>query len=168
MLLPFLGLLIAPTVIAIRQTPPALPERLSSERVELGWENLERQQHDNTCGLAVIANLLWQTGQSTSEAELSRETQLTKQGISLYDFAQLAKKHRIYGIWVEAALSSVQELKTPFVAQVKDPNGHFVIVQRIYNNHILVADPNAGNLLYSQEAFGRIWTRRAFVSDLPK
>jgi hypothetical protein len=160
----WLGVLALPTYAAIRATPQALPVRFSSlERINLGWQGVKRQEKDNTCGLAVLSLLLSWAGVERSEAVLAREVTLSKQGISLFDWQELAKKHGIQGQWLRVAGHSLPDMPMPLVAQIKDPNGHFVLVQRVYNGHVLFSDPNAGLMLYSVSEFFKVWTGRSFV-----
>jgi hypothetical protein len=163
-LLLWLAALFAPTFAAIRGTPPALPERFSGlERIELGWNDIKRQEKDNTCGLAVLSLLLAWAGVDISEAALAKQVTLTPQGISLFDWQELAKKHGIQGTWFRVASQSLSEMPLPLVAQIKDQNGHFVLVQRVYNGYVLLSDPNVGLVLYSLPEFLRVWTGRSFV-----
>jgi uncharacterized protein len=155
--------LVFPTMHAVAQSPTALPSRANPNRINLGWSGVQKQQFDNTCGLAVLAMLLNAAGLETTEATLRKDAVLTDKGISLFDWQALAKKHGLRGRWLEAAAHTLPELPTPFVAHIEDPIGHFVIVQRVYNDHVLIADPNAGRVLFSVDAFQEVWTRRVFV-----
>jgi uncharacterized protein len=155
--------LLFPTVHAVAQSPIALPSRANSNRINLGWVGVQKQQFDNTCGLAVLAMLLNAAGLETTESTLRKDAVLTDKGITLFDWQALAKKHGLRGRWLEAAPHTLPELPTPFVAHIKDPIGHFVIVQRVYNDHVYIADPNAGRVLFTNEAFQEVWTRRVFV-----
>jgi Peptidase C39 family len=163
-----LGLMLAlfvPTFAAAFGSPPALPLHSNPNRVQLGWDGIKRQELDNTCGLAVLATILEWTGNPVTEATLHKQVKIAEQGMSLFDWQQLAKKHKIHGIWVRSEPSALESLPTPFVVQIKDPTGHFVIVRRAYNDHVYIADPNAGNLLLSNAEFLRVWTGRAFVPN---
>jgi hypothetical protein len=160
----WLGVLGLPTLAAIRATPQALPVRFSSlERINLGWQGVKRQEKDNTCGLAVLSLLLSWAGVERSEAALARDVQLSAQGMSLFDWQELAKKHGVQGQWLRVAEHSLPEMPMPLVAQIKDPTGHFVVVQRVYNGHVLFADPNAGLMLFTVGEFLKVWTGRSFV-----
>jgi hypothetical protein len=155
--------LLFPTIIAVAQSPTALPTRADPNRIHLGWEGVQKQQFDNTCGLAVLSMLLNGVGLEVSETALRKNAALTDKGISLFDWQQLAYKYGLRGRWLEAAAHALPELPTPFVAHIQDPIGHFVIVQRVYNDHVFVADPNAGRVLFGINAFQNVWTRRVFV-----
>jgi uncharacterized protein len=162
------GLMLAlfvPTFAAAFGSPPALPLYQNPDRVQLGWDGIKRQELDNTCGLAVLATILEWTGNPVTEAALHKQTKITDKGMSLFDWQQLAKKYKINGIWVRSEPSALESLPTPFVVQIKDPTGHFVIVRRAYNGHVYIADPNVGNVLLSQPEFLRVWTGRAFVAN---
>ncbi len=162
------GLLLAlfvPTFAAAFGSPRALPFYSRTDRVQLGWDGIKRQELDNTCGLAVLATILEWTGNPVTEATLHKQAKITEKGMSLFDWQQLAKKYKINGIWVRSEPSALESLPTPFVVQIKDPTGHFVIVRRAYNEHVYIADPNVGNVLLSQTQFLRVWTGRAFVAN---
>jgi uncharacterized protein len=162
------GLLLAlfvPTFAAAFGSSPALPLYPNSEKVLLGWDGIKRQELDNTCGLAVLATILEWAGNPVTEATLHKQAKIAEKGMSLFDWQQLAKKYNINGIWVRSEPSALESLPIPFVVQIKDPTGHFVIVRRAYNGHVYIADPNAGNLLLSQAEFLRVWTGRAFVPN---
>ena len=72
-LLLWFGALFVPTFAAIRGTPPALPERFSGlNRIALGWNDIKRQEKDNTCGLAVLSLLLaWHHADTVSSCRHS-------------------------------------------------------------------------------------------------
>ncbi len=163
-LLLWLATLLAPTLAAIRGTPLALPQRFSNvQRLALGWNEIKRQEKDNTCGLAVLSLLLEWAGVTISESKLATQVKLTPQGISLFDWQELAKKYGIQGTWFRVAPQSLEAMPMPLVAQIKDPIGHFVLVQRVYNGYVLLSDPNAGLVLYTLPEFLRVWTGRSFV-----
>ncbi len=163
-LLVWFAALLMPTIQAIRGTPLALPQRFSSlDRIALGWNDIKRQEKDNTCGLAVLSLMLAWAGVEISESKLALEVKLTKQGISLFDWQELAAKYGLQGTWFRVAPQSLGDMPLPLVAQIKDPNGHFVLVQSVYNGFVLLSDPNAGLVLYSVSEFLRVWTGRSFV-----
>ncbi len=155
--------LLTPTIMAVKATPSAVPKRTDKAVMVLNWEGVQMQKHDNTCGLAVLATLLSWLGQTVSEKELAGQTKLLVKGLSLFDFANLASLRGVRGSWVRTVPDALEALPVPMVAQIKNPNGHFVVIRQIYNNHVYVADPNAGNVLYSLAAFSQVWTRRIFV-----
>jgi predicted double-glycine peptidase len=163
-----LGLMLAlfvPTFAAAFGSPLALPLYPNSDRIQLGWDGIKRQELDNTCGLAVLATILEWTGNPVTEATLHKQAKITEKGMSLFEWQQLAKKYKINWIWVRSEPSALESLPAPFVVQIKDPTGHFVIVRRAYNDHVYIADPNAGNVLLSNSEFLRVWTGRAFVPN---
>ena len=157
--------LFVPTFAAAFGSAPALPVYPNLNRVQLGWDGIKRQELDNTCGLAVLATILEWSGNPVTEATLHRQAKVTERGMSLFEWQQLALKYKINGIWVRSEPSALESLTTPFVVQIKDPTGHFVIVRRAYNEHVFIADPNAGNVVLSKTEFLRVWTGRAFVAN---
>lgn len=163
-LLLWLLALLIPTYAAVRAARPAMPQRSGNlERIALGWQDVKRQSYDNTCGLAVLSLLLEWAGQPISEATLAARVTLTVQGMSLFDWQQLALKNGVRGTWLRVVPSALERMPVPLVVQIKDPTGHFVVVRRVYNDHVFVADPNVGVVLYSLSEFTRVWTGRAFV-----
>jgi predicted double-glycine peptidase len=156
--------LLTPTVAAVWGAPRAMPMRLGNpERITLGWQDVKRQLHDNTCGLAVLSLLLEWAGQPISETQLASQTTLTAQGMSLFAWQQLALKSGVRGKWLRVVPQALEQIPMPLVVQIKNPTGHFVLVRRVYNGHVLLADPNAGAVLYTWSEFIRVWTNRAFV-----
>lgn len=163
-LLLWFGALFLPTFAAIRGTPAALPQRFTGvERIDLGWNGIKRQEKDNTCGLAVLSLLLSWAGFEVTESQLAAQVKLTPLGISLFDWQELAKKNGVEGTWLRVAPQSLEQMPMPLVVQIKDPLGHFVLLQRVYNGHVLLADPNTGLMLFSLPEFLRVWTGRSFV-----
>lgn len=153
----------APTILNVFRTPNALPDRFDGKRYQLAWTGVTAQQHDNTCSLAVISNMLEWAGRPVNESELRKNAKLTEQGMNLLEFSKLAAKYGLYGDWVRAEPINLPDLPMPFVAQIFDGVGHFVIVKRVYNHHVYVADPLRGNSLYPEEQFNAVWTKRSFL-----
>jgi hypothetical protein len=58
--------LLFPTMIAVAQSPTALPARANPNRIHLGWAGVQKQQHDNTYSLAVLAMCFNTTGLEAS------------------------------------------------------------------------------------------------------
>ena len=102
-------------------------------------------------------------GRPVNESELRKNAKLTEQGMNLLEFSKLAAKYGLYGDWVRAEPINLPDLPMPFVAQIFDGVGHFVIVKRVYNHHVYVADPLRGNSLYPEEQFNAVWTKRSFL-----
>jgi Peptidase C39 family len=153
----------APTIFNIVTTPKALPNRFDGKRYQLAWTGVTAQQHDNTCSLAVISNMLEWVGRPVNEGVLQKNAKLTTKGMNLLEFSKLAAKYGLYGDWVSAEPNSLPDLPMPFVAQIQDGVGHFVIVKRVYNHHVYVADPLRGNNLYPEDQFNKVWTKRSFL-----
>jgi uncharacterized protein len=154
-----------PTVATVTRPVHLQEQRFDGLRYRLGWEGVVAQQRENTCGLAVIANLLRWAGRDVTERALLEDIELDPRGLNLEGFARLATVHGLRGAWFRVDASSLEGLSAPFVAQLRLEQGHFVIVQRVYNGYVYVADPLRGNNLYPLERFRSVWTGRVFVRE---
>jgi ABC-type bacteriocin/lantibiotic exporter with double-glycine peptidase domain len=153
----------APTALNVSQSwAMPQPRSFDGHRYLLGSEGVPRQVRDNSCGAAVLAILLQWRGEQVHEQDILSKAPLNPAGLSLYEFANLARQVGFNGQWVEAHMENWDALGKPFVAHIDEPFGHYVIVQRRFKDLILVTDPSVGRVAYTTEQFNRVWSKRAF------
>lgn len=120
-----------------------------------------KQQDIQDCGPACIATISKQYGLKMPVSKIREAAGTDLQGTSVYGIVQAAQK---LGFSTKAAKVEKKEeiydnLPTPFIAHViiDDILLHFVVVHKITEKYILVADPGRGMMKYKPEEFFKIW-----------
>ncbi len=148
---------------------------------ELRNEKLIRQQYDFNCAASSLATLLnYQYGENYSEVGITnalitsvkpkQRSFIKKNGFTL---AQIKKVSHALGYktasYTVDTLEELQSFNFPSIARI-ELNGipHFVVVKRIENGHVFLADPAWGNRSMTYYQFSKIWQRRYAFFILPK
>lgn len=129
-----------------------------------------KQQDIRDCGAACIATIAKQYGLKLSISKIREISGTDLEGTSVYGVVQAAKS---LGFSTKAVRASKNEeifddLPTPLIAHVIIDNVllHYVVIHKISNRSILVADPSKGIVKYAPEEFFKIWTK-ALVLMVP-
>lgn len=121
------------------------------------------KQHDiQDCGPACIATIAKQYGLKMPVSKIRESAGTDLEGTSVYGIIQAAEK---LGFNAEAVRATKKEeifdnLPTPLIAHViiDEILLHFVVVHKITEKYILVADPGRGIIKYKPEEFFKIWS----------
>jgi ABC-type bacteriocin/lantibiotic exporter with double-glycine peptidase domain len=127
----------------------------------------EPQARDATGVAAVLATLVSWQGQPVSEAEILDSFEHNDFGYTLSDFAQLAAGYGLNGHWLQGEPGALTQLKTPYIAHLRDGGGRFVIVRDARSGYVYATDPLRGNVLYPLEQFTETWTGQVFAFPEP-
>lgn len=119
-----------------------------------------RQENKMDCGPSCIAMVTSHFGKTLSLEYLRRESQLTREGISLLSIDYTCKK-----IGFETACGQftldylLQNLKSPVILHWN--SDHFVVLKSITSkkdgNYFLIYDPSFGKIKLNQRSFERAW-----------
>lgn len=149
--------LIPQAVGAIRQS------RL--RQVIVGWlkgaDSLEetglvRQQRSNDCGVACLQMVFRAKGIDVPAARLRAETTATERGTSLLELQRVAEAHGLAASSWQLKFESLKKIPLPAIAFVD--GDHYVVIERIENDHrVIVLDPAGGRLRYELSAFEQRW-----------
>lgn len=100
-------------------------------------------------------------GVAISMDEISSLFKPETEEISMYDLFQTAQKLGLSAMGVRMSWEELLGLKSPAIAWVN--KNHFVVVERVVGDKILVVDyPNPAKL-YTQEKFEKIWSGELLI-----
>jgi len=131
------------------------------------------QAQRNDCGPAVVATLLAWAGTPAPLAQVTAAARLGPDGLTLGEFARLARSFGLTGGWYHASAGRLASLPGPFVAHLSAAGsgapqlGHLVVVWAAGNGAVLVSDPAAGPHAMSLAAFARRFTGRVYLLEDP-
>ena len=111
-----------------------------------------RQLDYMDCGPTCLRMVARFYGQHYSLESLREATFLGKQGVSLLNLSEAAER---IGFRTEAVITDYdtlrQDVQLPCIAHWRDR--HYVVIYRITNRHVYVADPATGTLRYNRREF---------------
>ena len=139
---------------------------------DLPFQTVKKQGLDYSCGSAAISTLLtYVYDKKTSEGSIFKamfdagdQDKIRQEGFSLLDMSRYLNSRGFKTTGFKASLSVIEKNKVPFIALIND-NGynHFVVVKSIKGRHLLVGDPNKGNVIYPRTKFEAAWNGIALV-----
>jgi hypothetical protein len=134
-------------------------------QVIVGWlrgvDSLEemglvRQQSSNDCGVACLQMVFRARGMDVPAARLRAETATTERGTSLLELKRVAEAHGLATSSWRLKSESLKKIPLPAIAFVD--GDHYVVIERIENDHqVIVLDPAGGRLRYELSAFAQRW-----------
>ena len=129
--------------------------------------NITTQNYDYSCGSAALATLLnFYLGEHLTEfqviqglMEYGNKTKISeRRAFSLLDMKEFVNKLGYRGVGYKAQFSDLLELDQPLLLPIeKEQYRHFIVFKGVYNGHVFVADPFAGNTNYTIARFQEIW-----------
>jgi len=139
---------------------------------DIPFQSVERQAYDYSCGSAAVATLMtYAYNMPRSEKavfkdmfDLGNQEKIRREGFSMLDMSRYMNTQGLKAKGYRITLESIERNKVPFVALVNN-NGynHFVVVKTVTPSHVLVGDPNNGNIDYTRRDFEKIWNGLALV-----
>lgn len=120
------------------------------------------KQHDTTdCGPACLAIIAKQYGLDLSLAKIRSLAGTDRQGTSLFSLAKTAEKLGFKATGVKGDKEAfLAGFPTPAIAHVvvDDNLLHYIVVEEVNEQKIIVSDPAKGIITYTPEDFFNIWT----------
>lgn len=140
---------------------------------EARYRNIVRQHTDFSCGAAALATLLrygydLDVDEATVLAGLMGVADpevVRKKGFSLLDIKHYVDDLGLRGRGYRITESRLLSMRVPTIALIQT-NGyrHFVVLKRIDNGRVEIADPALGNTNLPLADFMRIWPSRALFA----
>ena len=121
------------------------------------------QQSSSDCGAACLAMISQYWGKRLSINYLREIIGIGRSGASLKSLAKAAEDIGYHARPVRASLSRIAEQNNPWIAHWE--GDHYIVVYRIKNDKILVADPGTGKLELSPSEFEVSWTGYALLLE---
>jgi ATP-binding cassette subfamily B protein len=113
-------------------------------------------QHDAMdCGPACLRMVAAHYGRRFSLEGLRERSHLSREGVSMLGISEAAEAIGFRTVGARLTLEELIEAPLPCVVHWNQ--NHFVVVYKIKNHKIYVADPASGKLTYTQEEFKNCW-----------
>lgn len=113
-------------------------------------------QHDAMdCGPTCLRMVAAFYGKRYSLEGLREKSFITREGISMLGISEAAEKIGFRSICVQVGYEKLQEAPLPCIIHWNQQ--HFVVVYKLNDKHVWVADPGAGKLKYTKEEFCNCW-----------
>lgn len=113
-------------------------------------------QHDAMdCGPTCLRMVAAFYGKRYSLEGLREKSFITREGVSMLGISEAAEKIGFRSICVQVGYEKLQEVPLPCIIHWNQQ--HFVVVYKLNDKHVWVADPGAGKLKYTKEEFCNCW-----------
>ena len=161
-------------VIPIGNVVPGIsmmPMQIKSMR-DMRYHNMVRQERDFTCGAAALATILqYVFGRTISEQEVIRnmlentDAKIAQErGFSLLDMKNYLERVGLRGRGYRIDANSLITVKIPVIAlQTTRGYAHFVVVKRVADGIVYIADPALGHRQMTVDEFVGAWNGIVFA-----
>ena len=113
-------------------------------------------QHDAMdCGPTCLRMVAAYYGKRSSQDGVREKSFITREGVSMLGSTEAAEKIGFRSICVQVGYEKLQEAPLPCIIHWNQQ--HFVVVYKLNDKHVWVADPGAGKLKYTKEEFCNCW-----------
>jgi ABC-type bacteriocin/lantibiotic exporter with double-glycine peptidase domain len=155
-----LAVLLAVLPVALN---PGFTRKRDHVALHLGWDGVTRQTLRSSCGPALVAALASRAGRNVSEHDVVARARLQADGVTLAELARLLHLYGFAGDWFRLTGRQLSRVSGRFVAHTSQDGGHFVLVEAVRQDHVIVSDPARGRRAVALAAFLRDWTGNAFI-----
>ena len=107
------------------------------------------------CGPTCLRMVAAYYGKRYSLEGLREKSFITREGVSMLGISEAAEKIGFRSICVQVGYEKLQEAPLPCIIHWNQQ--HFVVVYKLNDKHVWVADPGAGKLKYTKEEFCNCW-----------
>jgi len=143
----------------------------------LKFRHIVHQAFDYSCGSAALVTIMnFDLGMDVKEKDAmegmmnfgEKEKIIARRGFSLLDMKRYLKSIGIDGAGYRGEIEDLLPLEHPALVPI-DFGGskHFVVVRGIRDGLVYIADPSAGNIVFSQKKFASMWDRNTFFVVSP-
>lgn len=113
-------------------------------------------QHDAMdCGPTCLRMVAAFYGKHYSLEGLREKSFITREGVSMLGISEAAEKIGFRSICVQVGYEKLQEVPLPCIIHWNQQ--HFIVVYKLTDKHVCVADPAAGKLKYTKKEFCNCW-----------
>ena len=107
------------------------------------------------CGPTCLRMVAAFYGRHYSLEGLREKSFITREGVSMLGISEAAEKIGFRSICVQVGFEKLKEAPLPCIIHWNQQ--HFVVVYKLTDKHVWVADPGAGKLKYTKEEFCNCW-----------
>jgi predicted double-glycine peptidase len=144
---------------------------------ELKYHNIVRQAFDFSCGSAALVTVLnYHLGVMVNEQQAmegmlekgEKEKIIERRGFSLLDMKRYVGSLGLSGAGFRAEIKDLMTLTEPAIVPIDYAGSkHFVVLRGIRDGVVFLADPSAGNIVFSVEEFARWWDKNTLFIISP-
>lgn len=126
--------------------------------LEIKYIDVVKQTYEESCGVSALATLLNIYGYKTSEEELLKDFDSTDV-VTFSDLQRVALNNSFNAKGYKISKEVFEDIKVPVIARIlrKMDYPHFVVVQNLDKNSVMILDPNAGKIVISKREFYSYW-----------
>ena len=119
-----------------------------------------KQKDSSDCGAACLVTVANLFGIDFPISRIREIAGTNQKGTSAFGLIKAAENLQLKAKGVKAKLNDLdQKIKTPLIAHViKNNINHYIVIYKIYNNKLLVFDPQSGLKLINKNDFNEIWS----------
>lgn len=163
-----------PAPIWLSQTSEGAPivEKQVTSWKALKFKDIVRQRTDFSCGAAVLATMFNKAfGYETTEQQvlvnmlkIADPDIVREKGFSLLDMKNYVRNVGLDAEGYRLNYDALAKLQAPSIALINIRGyKHFVIVRKVFPDHVAVGDPALGNRLMTRRDFEAAWNGVAFI-----
>lgn len=127
----------------------------------------ERQHGIKDCGVTCLYNIIKYYNGNISMSKLRRLTKTNENGTNVYNIVNASNSLGLKAEAYKCEFNDLSKIKLPIIAHIKLDNkfDHFVILEKINNEKIIVQDPIRGKVVYDDISFKKEWTGSIITFD---
>lgn len=118
------------------------------------------QQNSKDCGVICLYNIIKYYNGNINLNKLRDMLNMNKEGTSVYDIVHTSNEIGLESEGYKCEINDICSLKLPVIAHIKldGKYNHYVIIDRLIDDEIIIFDPLRGEINYEMEEFEKIWT----------
>ncbi|RBQ27750.1 MULTISPECIES: C39 family peptidase [Arcobacteraceae] len=126
--------------------------------LELKYVDVIKQTYEESCGASALATLFNLYGYESTEEGLLDDFNTTDI-VTFSDLQRVALNNHFNAKGYKISKEVFEDINVPVIARIlrKMDYPHFVVVQNINQNTIMILDPNAGKFVISKREFYSYW-----------
>ncbi len=137
----------------------------SNPLISLGAEYLNDdevilQKSGNDCGPSVL-KMIFNFYKIDISLEKIKKRILKKNGTNMLDIKRMAEKSGLKVFAYKMGMQDLKKVKNPAILYLKKK--HFVVLEKITNDRLIVLDPGKGRLAIKFERFLTIWSGKILI-----
>ena len=127
----------------------------------------ERQHGIKDCGVTCLYNIIKYYNGNISMSKLRKLTKTNENGTNVYNIVNASNSLGLKAEAYKCEFNDLSNIKLPIIAHIKLDNkfDHFVILEKINNEKIIVQDPIRGKVVYDDISFKKEWTGSIITFD---
>lgn len=144
---------------------------------ELKYRHIVRQAYDFSCGSAALVTILnYHLGMKVTEQQAmegmlergEKEKIIERRGFSLLDMKRYVASIGAESAGFRAEVKDLMTLDQPAIVPITYAGAkHFVVLRGIRDGLVYIADPSAGNIVFSVKEFSTLWDRNTLFMVYP-